>query len=443
MATDDDDRDEFERIVRSYAADDGRLHDARPTLTMNDDDSSGALRLDGVLDQYALFSWNSKLEWSLTSHVDGLSDERSGVFPASKFDYQLFIAGRRVRAFPPKMPAETNGVLRFVVGVIPVAAIIVLIRVMAITFREDRRDVSAWMGNAQQVLMAFGFDDWLNLSLGTVLANPVPATLLVCVTSLVLFNRQTDGYTFEHDGLDWRTGVIMASGFTALTGALTLAPGWLKVVIAVVTLAFLYVRRVVNPVGDLKRSRLVGTAFANRSDPGRDFTLRHAGGERSEQYNTRDAGTFLRTETDALLTDLYVRRAGALDDPNFRSRWARVGTLADVLAYFRAEETSTRRGRAVRAKRRFDSWVFEQRALNGMLALVVVVAVPAAFLMLSPTPWMPPVCLQGSGSAATAFALGGSPEAYLLDETREVVFTTPDESPVQFGPCPTDHERDA
>jgi hypothetical protein len=441
MATDDDDRNEFERLVRLYAVDDGRLHDARPILKMNDHDFSGTLRLEGVLDQYATFAWNSKLEWSLTSHVDGVSDERSGVFPASKFDYQLFVAGRRIRAFPHKVPAETNAVLRFVVGVIPIAAIIVLIRVMAITFREDRQDLSAWVRDAQQVLVSFGFDDWLNLSLGTVLANPVPAALLVCVTSLVLYNRQTDGYTFEHDGVAWRTGVIMTSGVAALGGALSLAPGWLKVVIAVVALVFIYVGRVANPVGDLKRSRLIGTVFANRSVPGRDFALRHAGGERSELYNTRDAGTFLRTETDALLTDLYVRRAAANDDFDFRSRWARVGTLADVLAQFRAEETSRRRGRAVRAKRRFDRWVFEQRTLNGMLALVVVVAVPATFLLFSPTPWMPPVCVQGPESASTAFALGGNPEAYLIDETREVVFATPDETTVQFGSCPTDHER--
>lgn len=437
MGKSETDRAEFERLIHLFSAEVDHRYGARSTLQLNEDgeDFSGKLRLDGVYGQYATLEWNSQLEWTVASRSEQFRWDTSGTFPAKDFGTHLLMAASNVRQFPPTAAPKASAAMRFALGAIPVAAIILLVRVLAITYNEE--DHGGWASTAQQVLTGFSFDDWFNLALGTVLANVVPAALCAAVISWLMYCRTTGGYVFEHDGINWRTSLVMLVGFGAYAAALLLADWWLKAVIVLLGALLFYTERAANPIIDLRKGRRIGSYFANRGVDGRDFILHDPENGVDERHSARSAGEFLREESDALLVDLHERRAKALADEAFQSRWTRVSTLADVLREFRAEEQSAWRARLVNARARIDGWVLEQRVLNGMLVATLLVAVPAVFVMVSPTPWMPAVCLSDEHGEVSVFPISGSPEAFLSEETRRVVYPTTAGYTVEFGLCET------
>lgn len=435
----DTDREEFERLVGLYARGAEIEHGATSTVTLDPDAFRGTLRIEGVKDQYATFEWEPDLSWKLITRSEQYTYEVSGTFPAKDFGVHVLIAARNVRAFPSTPVPPATVALRVFMGAIPVAALVILVRVLAITYSEH--DIHNWIASAQRVLVGFGFDDWFNLALGSALATPTAAAVLVAVTAWLLAHQATGGLTFEHDGLNWQTILVGFVGMLALAVALISAEWWLKIVIALAASVLLYVELTANPIRDLRKSRKIGSAFANRPEEGRSFVLVVGNGEPDEDYNEKDAGAFIAAESTALLDELHARRDAALNDEVFLSRWTRTSTLAHILTEFKAGERSRGRARLARMRANLEGRLSQERARNGWILIAMTIVPAAFFLVVSPTPWMPAVCLEIDDAASTAYPLGGSPDAFLIDSTRRVLIPEPPDYTVTFGAC-TDSDSD-
>jgi hypothetical protein len=386
----------------------------------------GTLDFVGWADQTATLSWNDQLEWTVQVTIDGDTREiKSGSYQKKTFWYAAATAAHAVNTRPSMTVERPNKVLDIILRSALVAALLVAIKVWAVSFAKGA-PVSQGLTTAQELLASFGFDGWFNVALGTALTMPVVTLIFLASTFYWIYRRTASDFRFRSDGATVRVSFSLFMWFAALVGAIVLADWLDKALIVLVAGLILWSDNLFSDKPRrLKRWRRLGARVEESPDLVSLGCYYEWPGESRESIH--DMGSRLARDSEHLDAMLYKRRDDIYGNSEFASLYDSTEALnfmlrQEVLRLKRHKAQSMeqmhRRRQAMTKVRDFGM------SLSQTPVYWLIAPVAAVLLVMDVRPWMPPLCFEDQGNRMTVYEVQGVPPRYLIDSSRAILYSS-------------------
>lgn len=382
-------------------------------------------------------SWDSytrpgEISWHLDYSQDGTTSHGyDSVFPAEDPGSRTVGLISRLAQKSPSRTVDTKGKLAVIVfGWTMLVGTLALLKLLAVStpggaWTADDFPWAPLLSNAQQIANALTLGDLPLIIIGSFLNSPLPGLIVLFGIGMLFILHALPRITLSDDVLSWRAGAIYLFTMLAGFGTIALAPAPWNIVSWVVLIYFGFaVFKNYSVPWQLERwarfSRIVLISrFADRpsalaeNPPDRVVTL----GEVADELHT----LALKLRKTALKKRDHALNSDSWNDGYFIARLTKIGLAADFRAAKRSRPANSR---ALGRRHVADVVWFRTQQWSLFRGIPLLTAVALAIVVLSPTPWIAPVCATSAGDARTVFVLPSGNPTFVDDTTRDVTALT-------------------
>ncbi|MGM9474727.1 hypothetical protein ACS5PJ_22380 [Pseudarthrobacter sp. YS3] len=395
-------------------------------LSQEEVGQAGTLVLEGWADQTATLTWDDDLKWSIQVTRNGSTREsKEGTFPEKDFWYAVVSAAHIINIRPSMKVERPNKALDIILKSAAIAALLIALKVGAVSF-ANKAPVAQGLTTAQELFASFGFDGWLNVTLGTALNTPVVSLLFLAVSFYWIYRRTASDFRFSTDKASTRVMFSLFMWALPLAFAILIAEWADRILIVVAAGVILWADSLFS---DKPRRLRQWRKSGSRVENSPDLIALACYYEWPDEFRTTldQMGSRLARDSEHLEATLFRERDDVYSNKEFGDLYARTEALNFVL---RQEVLRLQRGRV----QSMEQMLWRRRVMTkvrdfgmGLAQTPIywfITPVLAGLLIIDVRPWMPPLCFEDQGNRMTVYEVQGVPPRYLIDSTRAILYSS-------------------